>query len=220
MRSLHLNFCLVANELQCFEKFSIQTFCLVKETLTEFRAFSQETFKQRTLLTQHKKYNLDVEMRKTALAVTVVLVFLAASCLVVFLKLSVQTADDWSMFHHDLTHTGYSTSAGPVTNQILWSHATYVKGTGNTWVESSPTIADGVLYVSTTERSEWGNVFALNAQTGAYIWSFSTSSKSSPAIANNVVYVGSGDNVYALGSKTGELIWSYTTGGRVIRLLL
>ena len=36
---------------------------------------------------------------------------------------------------------------------------------------------------------------------------------SSPAVANGVVYVGSGDgNVYALDASTGALLWTYTTG--------
>ena len=35
-----------------------------------------------------------------------------------------------------------------------------------------------------------------------------------PAVANGVVYVGSGDHiVYALNARTGVLLWSYTTGG-------
>ncbi len=50
------------------------------------------------------------------------------------------------------------------------------------------------------------------------LWSFPTGSSvgSSPAVANGVVYVGSGDhNVYALNATTGAELWSYTTGGPV-----
>src|SRR5439155_27216239 len=42
---------------------------------------------------------------------------------------------------------------------------------------------------------------------------------SSPAVANGVVYVGSGDHkVYALDATTGALLagWPYTTGGAVL----
>ena len=63
-----------------------------------------------------------------------------------------------------------------------------------------------------------GNVYALNAKTGAKLWSYATGYgvESSPAVANGVVYVGSYDgNVYALNAKTGALLWSYTTGNGV-----
>jgi outer membrane protein assembly factor BamB len=46
------------------------------------------------------------------------------------------------------------------------------------------------------------NVYALNASTGALLWSFATGGNviSSPAVVNGVVYVGSGDHtLYAFG---------------------
>jgi outer membrane protein assembly factor BamB len=56
-------------------------------------------------------------------------------------------------------------------------------------------------------------VYALNAKTGAKLWSYSTGSAvhgSSAAVANGVVYVGSDDgNVYALNAKTGAKLWSH-----------
>ncbi len=102
---------------------------------------------------------------------------------------------DWSpMFHHDLSHTGYSTSAGPLSNQSLWSYPT-----DNSVEYTSPAIVNGVVYVGSHDR----NVYALNAITGSKIWSYMTGSsvESSPAVADGVVYVGSDDNkVYAFGS--------------------
>jgi hypothetical protein len=50
------------------------------------------------------------------------------------------------------------------------------------------------------------------------LWAFTTGGTvvSSPAVANGVVYVGSGDhNLYALDASTGDLLWSYTTGWAV-----
>jgi outer membrane protein assembly factor BamB len=50
-------------------------------------------------------------------------------------------------------------------------------------------------------------------------WSYTTGNGvySSPAVANGVVYVGSGDDkVYALNASTGALLWSYTTGNAVL----
>ena len=104
--------------------------------------------------------------------------------------------DDWPMFHHDLTHTGYSTTPAPTTNQILWNYRT-----GNQ-VRSSPVVANGIVYVG----SNVGNFYALNATTGTLIWNYTTgkSISSSPAVANSVVYVGSlDDKVYAFDANTG-----------------
>ena len=65
---------------------------------------------------------------------------------------------------------------------------------------SSPAVANGVVYVGSCDN----NVYALNASTGAELWSYTTGTMgvSSPAVANGVVYVGSDDGkVYAFGLK-------------------
>ena len=115
--------------------------------------------------------------------------------------------DWWPMFHHDLNHSGYSTSA-PTTNHTAWSYAT-----GN-YVLSSPAVVGGMVYVG----SDDGNVYCLNGSTGTLVWSYITGGAvySSPAVAGGVVYVGSGDDkVYALNATTGASVWNYTTGGQV-----
>ncbi len=51
------------------------------------------------------------------------------------------------------------------------------------------------------------NVYALNASTGALLWSYTAGygTNSSPAVANGVVYVGWDDgNVYAFGLPRGN----------------
>jgi uncharacterized repeat protein (TIGR01451 family) len=78
-------------------------------------------------------------------------------------------------------------------------------------VESSPAVANGVVYFGSLDR----NVYALNASTGAKLWTFATGAdvSSSPAVANGVVYFDSVDfNVYALNASTGAKLWSYNTG--------
>ena len=50
-------------------------------------------------------------------------------------------------------------------------------------------------------------MYALNANTGAKLWSYATGTDvvSSPAVANGVVYMGSKDGkVYAFGLKQGQ----------------
>jgi glucose dehydrogenase len=81
-------------------------------------------------------------------------------------------------------------------------------------VDSSPAVANGVVYVG----SDDGDLYALNASTGAILWSYTTGGPvtSSPAVVNGVVYVGSSDrNVYALNASTGAKLWSYTTAAIV-----
>ncbi len=71
-------------------------------------------------------------------------------------------------------------------------------------------MANGVAYFGGGD----GVVYALNASTGALLWSYATNAYlySSPAVANGVVYIGSEDgNVYALNAITGAKLWSYYT---------
>jgi len=51
-------------------------------------------------------------------------------------------------------------------------------------VNSSPVMANGVVYVGSYD----GNVYALNARTGALLWKYTTGGavESSPAVANGV----------------------------------
>jgi outer membrane protein assembly factor BamB len=78
-------------------------------------------------------------------------------------------------------------------------------------VYSPPAVVDGVVYVGSADS----NVYALNAKTGAKLWSYTTGGRvfSSPAVANGAVYVGLHDNnVYSLNAKTGTKLWSYGSG--------
>ena len=110
--------------------------------------------------------------------------------------------DWWPMFHHDLGHTGYSTSTGPATNQTLWTFTT-----GGA-VTTSPAVVDGKVYFG----SDDGSIYAVNASSGALIWNYSTGGpvQSSPAVVEGVVYVGGFHShaVFALNASSGELLWS------------
>jgi outer membrane protein assembly factor BamB len=96
-------------------------------------------------------------------------------------------------------HNQYALNAS--TGAPLWSYATGDVGT-------SPTVANGVVYVS--PYSDWySNLYALNASTGAELWSYSDRGfLSSPAVANGVVYVGTEvfNSLVALNASTGGLL--------------
>lgn len=71
---------------------------------------------------------------------------------------------------------------------------------------STPAVADGIVYIGATD----GNLYALSATTGNYLWSFRAQGAvlSPPTVVNDVVYFGSADGrVYAINAKTGEPIW-------------
>jgi outer membrane protein assembly factor BamB len=84
-----------------------------------------------------------------------------------------------------------------------WSYAT------GSQIYSSPVVADGVVYV----RSSDDNLYAISAATGSELWSYPTNAQtSSPAVANGLVYAASADNgLSALNAATGDLTWSFST---------
>jgi outer membrane protein assembly factor BamB len=104
------------------------------------------------------------------------------------------------------SHSNFKVYAfNAVSGQLLWSAAT------SSYVESSPAVANQVVYVGSYDF----NVYAFNAATGQPIWSAATgnSVNSSPAVANGVVYVGSNDgNLYAFNAVSGQRLWSATIG--------
>jgi outer membrane protein assembly factor BamB len=80
---------------------------------------------------------------------------------------------------------------------------------------SAPTVVDGTVYVGSADR----NLYALDANTGAEKWHFTTQDlvRSTPAVADNIVVVGSRDHhVYAVDSKTGALRWKHDTLREVV----
>ncbi len=71
---------------------------------------------------------------------------------------------------------------------------------------TTPAVAEGIVYVGATD----GNLYALAAPTGKYLWSFRAQAAilSPPTVVNDVVYFGSADGrVYAINAKTGEPVW-------------
>jgi len=91
----------------------------------------------------------------------------------------------------------------------VWNYTT------GSYVDSSPAVANGTVYVGSDDN----NVYALNAATGAKLWNYATGSAvfSSPAVSNMVVYVGSNDgNVYAIGSAAEATSQSTTPGFEVV----
>lgn len=107
---------------------------------------------------------------------------------------------------------------------------------------SSPTVADGVVYVGATStinfglpvplpnqppynpNNIWSNFYAFDASNGAIIWDYRDNSShiEGPfAVADGLVFFSAGSGqtgvnyVKALNAKNGALIWTYTTEGEI-----
>jgi outer membrane protein assembly factor BamB len=141
------------------------------------------------------------------LAVLSVLLWLAFFLPFAFAAVNDSASPDWPMFRHDPDHTGYTTTAGPTTPNVLWSFSTR----GNP-VTSSPAVADGRLYVG----SENGNIYCLDAKTGRQIWlnfKIDSATRSTPAISNGFLYIcDSNDLFYCIDAQTGEINWTFSMG--------
>lgn len=76
---------------------------------------------------------------------------------------------------------------------------------------SAPTVARGKVYFGSGD----GNVYALDARSGALQWKFPTGDvvHASPAVADATVYIGSWDgNFYALDADSGQQRWVFHGG--------
>ena len=116
-------------------------------------------------------------------------------------------AQDAPMFRGNLQHTGvYQASGVAHLKGIKWKFQTGGR------VIASPAIVNGVAYVGSTD----GNLYALDAASGALKWKFATQSwvTSSPAVASGIVYFGSYDSYfYAVDAATGQLKWKFQSAG-------
>ena len=131
-------------------------------------------------------------------------------------------ADDGNIYCLDAA-TGtvlWKTYAGGITNSLL--------GAGLVNIRSSPIVVGGKVYVGSLD----GNLYCLDANSGAVLWEFQTGGQilATPAVDDNAVYICSctqpvNGTVYKLDANTGSVIWqlgipyeltatpAYTAGG-------
>ena len=114
---------------------------------------------------------------------------------------------DAAMFRGNLPHSGvYNAAGAPKFNAIKWKFHTGGR------VISSPAVVNGVAYVGSTD----GNLYAIDAASGAQKWKFTSKAweVSSPAVMAGVVYFLSYDgNFYALDAASGQVKWKFKTNG-------
>jgi prepilin-type N-terminal cleavage/methylation domain-containing protein/prepilin-type processing-associated H-X9-DG protein len=125
--------------------------------------------------------------------------------------------DTWSMYQHDVQHTGRSLSVGPSSPQVKWTCAT------NGSINDEPSLsADGTIYVTSAD----GYLYAINPVDGSRQWKFMTNQTSpnqfnqvlenTPAIGTDgTIYFGTtidpGGIFYAV-NPNGSQKWSLAPG--------
>jgi outer membrane protein assembly factor BamB len=114
---------------------------------------------------------------------------------------------DWPMWRADASHSS-TAQFGPSNLSLAWQFTT------NGSVISSPSVANGIVYVGSQDKS----IYALGAWSGNLIWKFTTQDAqvSSPAVVNGKVYTGGDDGyVYCLDAYTGALSWKTFVNGNL-----
>lgn len=124
---------------------------------------------------------------------------------------AVVSAADWSQYRSGPARLGLNTQ------ETVLSPST-VSGLRQAWVTTAgdlvtePAVVGGVVYVGSADRRG----YALNAATGAIVWTATTGGRvlDPPAVADGVVYVRARDgNAYALDAATGAIVWTASIGG-------
>jgi len=110
-----------------------------------------------------------------------------------------------STFHGNIAHTGVYDSLGPKQlGGVKW------KFTAGGPIVTSPTIADGVVYIAAMD----GHLYAIDEETGKEKWNFKSRMPiaSSAAIANGMAYfVSSAGSLAAIDIATGKPKWVLPT---------
>lgn len=132
------------------------------------------------------------------------------------------TTSFWPGFAGAGNQSGQAASAAPPTNRTLWSVYTGAQATSPSGISAaaSPAVAYGTVYEGTGSA---GGVVALNATTGALVWStelpFRLPVYGSLLVADHIVFApgwsspinGSGA-LFALNASDGNLLWSASLG--------
>ncbi|HVB25904.1 MAG TPA: PQQ-binding-like beta-propeller repeat protein [Ktedonobacteraceae bacterium] len=91
---------------------------------------------------------------------------------------------------------------------------------------TAPVVVNGTIYIDSSALQQQGGpditdsyVYAFNAANGTQLWRSNKIGNyipAQPAVANNVVYVGSQDNyLYAFDATSGKQLWRYNAGGAI-----
>ena len=126
-----------------------------------------------------------------------------ASLLLAVSGLAQKPSEDWQRFRGNERLWGLYEGTLPDQLQLRW---TYQAGES---IESSAAIADGVVYVGSSD----GMLHAIDLATGKPRWKYKTKGsvgESSPCVRNGVVYIGDLDGVFhAVDAASGKARWTF-----------
>src|ERR1035437_3656565 len=103
-------------------------------------------------------------------------------------------AGDWTQFRNGPTHQGYNASETTISASNVDALGVSWTGTTGGSIYSSPAVANGVVYVGSSDHKLYA--YAVGCASGggtcSPLWTATTGGSiySSPAVANSVVYVG------------------------------
>ncbi|KAB3545336.1 MAG: PQQ-binding-like beta-propeller repeat protein, partial [ANME-2 cluster archaeon] len=136
--------------------------------------------------------------RKTLMILVLTMVTLA-------LTLPLASASDWTQFHGNVKHTGYSTSNAPVTNHTAW-----ISDDIGADFPSSLTIADGQVFVYCGDH-----LVSLDEYTGTVLWNVSVNATPkvcgswvTPAYHGGRVFL-SANETCCFDAVDGSRIWTF-----------
>jgi polyvinyl alcohol dehydrogenase (cytochrome) len=144
---------------------------------------------------------------------------LLASCAALLIVSLPAAAGDWSMFGQNISNTSDSLLELTISKNNVSKLKPRWTATLGGDISARAAVVGGVAYVP-----DWaGNIWAINANTGKTLWSHplsyyglaaGTISRTSPAVANGLVYLGTQYNasgptgwLLALNAQTGEKVW-------------
>ncbi len=141
-------------------------------------------------------------MRKIA-ALLISLTLTISAVAILYAAFALPSEDDWSMFHCDPAHTGYTTTKPLTIAPVdIWN-----KTGGYQGVNSSPAIVDGIIYVTAQ------SLYAFNASTGEEIWRVDGAGwGANPIVIGDFVYCGG----IAYDASTGTELWSPNPPGALV----
>ena len=118
---------------------------------------------------------------------------------------------DWPQFHFDVQHTGFNPYESVLKPGTVGNLTIRWKYTIGGHVDGSPTVANGVVYASSSNQ-EVNHFYALDASTGALLWKLPISVwwRAPAAVVKGVVYVGSCEDssyLWALNAASGVVLW-------------
>ena len=128
--------------------------------------------------------------------------------------------NDWPMYQHDATNTGFSLSSFPDSLNLSYS-LNYSEITNDSFDSpfSSPVVANGKIFIAGLGFKT--HIFALDENNGSLIWikrlplTYNMQTVNTPVVSNSKVFVCYGSLfsfpplsvLFALDENTGEIIW-------------